>query len=140
MNLLLDTNVLIDYIGKRKEFIEESKKIFISGFFGDAKIWISVQSFKDALYILSKSEDSKLIQQKFIKLCELVSPVDMLADDMILAAKLQWPDLEDCMISLAAEITRDVEGFKNSRVKAITPQQYIEIMKSENIDYSEIEL
>ena len=38
MNLLLDTNVIIDYMGRQKPFFENAERIIAAGYFGDATL------------------------------------------------------------------------------------------------------
>ena len=52
MNLLLDTNVIIDYLGRKEPFFDSAMKIVAAGFFGDATLWMSAGSAKDAFYVL----------------------------------------------------------------------------------------
>lgn len=54
MNLLLDTNVLIDYRGRKEPFFPAAQKVVIAGFFGDVRLWAPAQSFVDAFYVLSR--------------------------------------------------------------------------------------
>ena len=44
MNLLLDTNVLIDYLGRKEPFFANAERIVAAGFFGDATLWMAAQS------------------------------------------------------------------------------------------------
>ena len=136
MNLLLDTNVLIDYLGRKPPFFEAAESVVAAGFFGDAKLWASVQSLKDAFYVLEHYVDSARVQKAILKACELVSPVGLSADDALRAARLEWKDYEDCLIALCADkakadyiITRDVKGFQRSSVPAVTPEGWLELMR-----------
>lgn len=136
MNLLLDTNVLIDYLGRKPPFFEAAESVVAAGFFGDAKLWTSVQSLKDAFCILEHYADSARVQKAILKACELVSPVGLSADDALRAARLEWRDYGDCLIALCADkakadyiITRDVKGFQRSLVPAVTPEGWLELMR-----------
>ena len=42
MNLLLDTCVVIDYLGRKEPFYAEAERVMAAGFFGDAKLWLSL--------------------------------------------------------------------------------------------------
>jgi len=48
MNLLLDTCVVIDYLGRKEPFYAEAERVMAAGFFGDAKLWIAGQTINDA--------------------------------------------------------------------------------------------
>ena len=145
MNLLLDTNVLIDYLGRKEPFFESAKMVVMAAFFGDVRAWTPAQSVVDAFYVLSRYMDSDRIQQSILKTLELISPVDLTSADLERAARLKWPDMEDCLISVAAVkanadylITRDASGFERSPVPVLTPQAWIQLMREKHgLEYGE---
>ncbi|WP_296010785.1 PIN domain-containing protein [uncultured Adlercreutzia sp.] len=138
MNLLLDTNVFIDYLGRKEPFFPPAQKIVMAAFFGDVKLWVPAQSAVDAFYVLSRYVDTEPLQKAILKALELITPVDLTAADLERAARLSWPDLEDCLIALAADkaqadylVTRDAKGFARSLVPPVSPAEWLEIMRRE---------
>lgn len=147
MNLLIDTNILIDYLGCRPPFYADAERIIASGFFNDASLWMAAQAPKDAFYVLSKYTDSISIQKALLKIYNLIKPISLSENDLREAARLAWQDYEDCLIFIAAQkakadyiITRDVSGFLDSRVPALTPKQWLSKMKEQGITYDSIDL
>ena len=63
MNLLLDTSVLIDFLGRKEPFFDAAQRVVAAGFFGDVNLWTPVQSLKDAFYVLEHYVDSHAVQQ-----------------------------------------------------------------------------
>ena len=147
MNLLLDTNVVIDYLGRKPPFFEDAERIVAAGYFGDATLWAPAQSFKDAFYVLSRYADSARIQQAMLKLLEVVHPVDLTGSDIEGAARLGWDDFEDCLIALSAGkagaeylVTRDEKGFSRSSVPSISPQGWLSLMREqEGVAFASLE-
>jgi len=146
-NLLLDTNVFIDYIGHKDPFFQEAERVIAAGFFGDAKLWVSAQSLNDAFYILRKYCSSDQIQDAMAAACEIITPVDLTAADTQRALSMKWTDYEDCLIAMLAEkvkadaiITRDVHGFEKSLVSAKTPSEWLASMKERKIIYDVVDL
>lgn len=146
MNLLLDTNVIIDYLGRRQPFFSGIERVMAAGFFGDVKLWASTLSLKDAFYVLERFVGSAQLQRSFVKLNDVVSLVSVGEEDVLRAARLEWPDFEDCLIALCAEkakadylLTRDLGGFARSSVPAIHPDAWLEIMKEQGLDYERID-
>lgn len=132
MNLLLDTNVVIDYLGRQEPFFEDAERVMAIGFFGDAKLWAPVQSFKDAFYVLAHYVDSSKIQGAIATLLDLVHPVDLTGNDLARATKLKWADFEDCLVAVSANkvnadylVTRDRRGFERSLVPAVSPAELL---------------
>lgn len=148
MILLLDANVFIDYLGRKEPFFPDAQKVVMAGFFGDAKLWVPAQSITDAFYILNRYVDAEPLQKAILKALELIRPVSLTADDVERGARLSWPDLEDCLIALAAEkvhadylITRNGKDFSRSPVPALSPAAWLEMMHTEKgISFEEVEL
>ena len=145
MNLLLDTNVLIDYLGRKEPFFLSAQKVVIAGFFGDARLWVPSQSVVDAFYVLSRYVDSARLQAAILKALTVIEPVDLTGASLERAARLGW---DDCLIALAAErvgadylITRDAKGFARSTVPAVSPDAWLNVMREEHsLDYGEVQL
>ena len=148
MKLLIDTNVLIDYLGRKPPFFEDAQRIVAAGFFGDAQLWASVQSFKDAFFVLSHYADSARVQDALLKLLEIVNPVDLTGVDIAAAARLKWDDYEDCLIAMSAQkvgadylVTRDSKGFDRSMVAPIAPAEWLERMReTERVTFDSVTL
>lgn len=148
MNLLLDTNVLIDYLGRKPPFFGSAQRVVAAGFFGDAKLWTPVQSLKDAHYVLNRYVDSQSIQKAILAACEVITPIGLTGEDAIRAARLGWQDYEDCLIALAADkaradylITRDLRSFDRSPVPTMAPDEWLRLMeKRRGLSYGNISL
>lgn len=139
MNLLLDTNVFIDFIGRKPPHFAAAERVIAAGYFGDAKLWVPVQSLKDAFYVLEKYVSSDRIQDAFLKAFEVITPVGLSGEDAVRAARLKWHDYEDCLVAVCADkakadylITRDKRGFERSSVPALTPDEWLEMMERDH--------
>lgn len=148
MNLLLDTNVVIDYLGRQEPFYKDAERIIAAAYFGDARLWVAVQSFKDAYYVLEHYVESSRVQDAILKLLEVVNPVDLTGEDVVNAARLKWDDLEDCLIATCAVkagadylVTRDAKGFARSMVPAISPSEWASLVcAEEGVVYDSVKL
>ena len=148
MNLLLDTNVIIDYMGGKPPFFDNAERVMAAGYFGDATLWASTQSFKDAFFVLSHYVDAAHVQDGFLKLLEIVHTVDLTGNDVAAAARLKWDDMEDCLIAISATkanadfiITRDRKGFERSMVPAATPGEWLhQIREDQGIAFDAVDL
>ena len=99
---MLDTNILIDYLGRRESFFVQAERIVAAGFFGNVTLWMAAQSPKDACYVLERYTSSQRIQQALLETCHIITPVALTADDRTRAARLQWDDYRDCLVAIAA--------------------------------------
>ncbi|MBQ9003376.1 MAG: PIN domain-containing protein [Eggerthellaceae bacterium] len=138
---------MIDFLGKQLPFFEDAEKVIAAGYFGDATLWVSTQSLKDAYYVLAHYIRSDRVQRSMSKLLEVVTPVDLTGGDVTAALGLMWGDFEDCLIAMSAAkakadylVTRDEKGFDRSMVPVVTPAEWLSIMhESHSLSYSSID-
>lgn len=147
MNLLVDTCVYIDFLGRKAPFFEEAVQVVAAGYFGGAKLWIASQSINDAFFVLNRYMDSQKIQQAIAESLAVFTPVALSPQDYQRAAALGWKDLEDCLVALCAEkakanwlVTRDARGFERSPVPAISPTDWVALKRAEGFEYGQVEL
>ena len=148
MNLLLDTDVFVDFIGRRPPFFESAERIVAAGYFADVRLWVANQSMRDTFCTLTQYASPEDVQRAMVQTCDLVSPVGLSADEMLRAARLEWNDYSRCLLALCAEkvkasyiITRHPEGFERSCVKAISPEEWLSLIEKEKgLTYETVEL
>lgn len=133
--ILIDTNVLLDYLLTREPFYRDAEKIVHDCVEGKVKGCIAAHSVTNMFFILRKDYDSK--ERREI-LSSLFSIFDVEGIDKIkLLSGLQneeFTDFEDCLQmecarSYGAEyiITRNTNDYKMSEIKAISPKDYLEL-------------
>ena len=81
-------------------------------------------------YVMRKENPSEVVQQAFIDSLEYLQVCELGCEDIRAAAERKWTDFEDCLIDVCAEkiradvlLTRDKDGFKQSRLKTASPKQ-----------------
>lgn len=146
MNLLLDVNVYIDYLGRRDPHFPNAQKIVMAGFFGDVRLWVPAQSVTIAFYVLTKHIGSERVQRAIEKSLELMNLVTLTTEDVRKGLRLHWRDLEDSLVAVSAEkanadflVTRDGGDFSRSSVPAVTPSEFLQWMQDEKgLTYDEV--
>lgn len=146
MRVLLDTNVLIDFFGKRAPFYQDAVKLKAAALFGDIEIWATANSFTDVFYILHKTHDSHAIQDMFIASKEILNICSVTSEVILSTAEKKWPDFEDCLIDTCAKniradyvLTRDKEGFSFSHTPISSPKEFfLEFEETTGISYAEL--
>ena len=130
MRAFLDTNVLIDLLTERPPEGVEAVKLLAMQELGDVELWASAKSFTDMFYVMRKENPSEVVQQAFIDSLEYLQVCELGCEDIRAAAERRWTDFEDCLIDVCAEkiradvlLTRDKDGFKQSRLKTASPKQ-----------------
>ena len=130
MKILIDTNILLDVMCNRKEFVEDSLKVFKCCEVQKLKGYISALSIPNIVYIMRKQLDREQIKGVLATLTSLFSVIDLKESDLIKAAEMAFSDYEDAVQAVSADrikadyiVTRNVKDYKNSRVSAVTPTE-----------------
>lgn len=133
MKILIDTNVILDVLCNRKDFVEDSAKIFKLCEVKKLAGHISALSIPNIVYIMRKELDEEKIREVIEKLSLVFEFVDLKGDDLKKASMLNFADYEDAVQSQQANrikadyiVTRNIKDYKNSRVMAIKPTELLE--------------
>lgn len=138
MRILLDTNVLLDYILLREPFTQDAQKIIALCQQEILHGAIAAQSVADMFYILRK--DISVEERRKILLCLC----DILHVESIDKAKLtralmnqDFSDFEDCLqsecaVSFKADyiITRNVRDYAESKIPCLTPKDFCNVLET----------
>lgn len=141
MVLLIDTNVVLDVLLNRTEFVNDSATIWKLCETKQIKGCISALTFANMTYVMRKQLNPDQIEQIFRKLRLIFSFADLSNSVLEKSVALKWKDFEDAIQSATAEsiradmiITRNVKDFAKSKVKAITPTDFLIRLKNKKID------
>jgi len=133
MKLLIDTNVILDILCNRPDFVEDASKIFKLCEIKKVDGYISALSVPNIVYIMRKELDSAKIKEILEKLSLIFTIVDLKAEDIKKAANLDFKDYEDALQSICAKrikanyiVTRNIKDYSNSPITAIKPSELLE--------------
>lgn len=133
MKILIDTNVILDVLCNRKDFAEDSLKVFKYCETNQITGYISALSIPNIVYIMRKELDSGKIKEILTVLTSIFTVVDLRESDLIKAADADFSDYEDALQSVCASrtkvnyiVTRNIKDFKSSAVPAIKPSELLE--------------
>lgn len=133
MKILIDTNVILDVLCNRKEFVDDSAKVFKLCEVKKLTGYISALLIPNIVYIMRKELDEEKIREVIEKLSLVFDIVDLKGDDLKKAAMLNFADYEDAVQSQQATrikadyiVTRNIKDYKNSKVMAIKPTELLE--------------
>lgn len=133
--ILVDTNVLLDYLLTREPFYEDAKDIVVACTEGKAKGCIAAHSISNMFYILRKDYSIKERREILSNLC-LIFDVEGIDKEKILAGlqNEDFTDFEDCLQMECAKtygaeyiVTRNIADYKMSDVEAILPNEYLAV-------------
>lgn len=136
MKILLDTNIVLDVLLKREPFCQEAKEIFGQIESGKINGFLCATTITTIYYLVSKTttvSNANNIIQKLLLLFEIAH-----VNKEVLQQALQnsGKDFEDSVIYTSAElcgidviISRDLKGFKKSKVITKLPKEFLSTMK-----------
>lgn len=131
MVVLIDANVIIDYLTERNGFFESSRKVMKICSSEDVQGYAAFHSISNIWFILRKKPDDE--RRKMLKdICTILTVVGASHKDVISAIDSDnFKDFEDCLQDKCAVtvrsdyiVTRNVDDFKESQTKAITPSEF----------------
>ena len=132
MRLLIDANILLDVLQKRELHYRDSALIWKLCETEQAEGYVSALSFADLVYVMRKELDGEKVLDVQQKLALIFRFADLTAADLTRAVEMQWDDFEDAVQAATAEhihadhiITRNVRDFKQSRIVAFTPTEFL---------------
>ena len=135
MKLLVDTNVILDVLCARKNFLESSAAIWKYCEIGRIEGYISALSVPNMVYILRKELDPERTQQIIEQLFLIFKVVDLKAIDLKKAAGMKYNDYEDALQVVCAErikaeyiVTRNIQDFSGSSILAKTPADMLKMI------------
>lgn len=133
--ILVDTNVLLDYLLTRELFYEDAEKIIHACVDGKVKGCIAAHSISNMFFILRKDYNAEERREVLLNLCRIFDVEGI--DKAKLLSGLQngcFPDFEDCLQMECAKaykaeyiVTRNIDDYKASEIKAILPKDYLKL-------------
>ena len=136
MRILIDTNVLVDYIAKREPYFENAE--YIITLCANEKIQgcIAAHSVMDAIYITRKEYTVDERRKILMRICCIldVIGIDKRKIEKILTND-EFSDVEDCLQMECAKefcadyiVTRNIKDFQNSVIKSILPDEFLKMV------------
>lgn len=149
LRLLLDTNIVIDFLNRREPFYEKARLLMIAGRVGEYDLWITSSQVTDLIYILSEGGNRASLPRVTDQLRALRTFMNVHAmgggevDCMLASA---WADLEDSLIFEAALrmkadaiITRNQSDFETTAVKVLDCDEFFSWVKDEySLEYDDV--
>ncbi len=148
MRALVDTNILIDYFGRREPFFQWWPPLLAMQEFGDIELWVASQSFTDAFYILNRQVPANELQKAFHESLSFLKVCTVGSAEIAEATRRSWADYEDCLVALCAEnidadvlLSRDAAGFKDAKMPVHSLEGLFQMLEGDyGLIYDEVSL
>jgi predicted nucleic acid-binding protein len=139
-NILIDTDVILDFFFDRKPFSDYSALIIGKCELKMITGYITPVIISNLYYILKKNNSHNYVINQLKK---LLTFIDILKKDkyvVINALNSEFKDFEDALQHFSALsdkridyiITRNIKDYKNSSITVLTPENYLTIKQSAN--------
>lgn len=133
MRLLIDTNVIPDYLLARTGFEEDAIKVFSLAAYDETYEFVSSSAITDIFYHVKKElHDSFAAQRKLKDLLQIMTVLDVTQTDIMKALDFHWKDFEDAVqyaVALANNvdviITRNQKDFESGVIPVMTPRDFL---------------
>jgi len=133
MNVLIDTNVVLDQLVKREPFYENAERIRLLSEKGYINCYISASAITDIYYIANKElSDKNAVIGLLENLLKTTNVAAVTETSIHEALNLKWDDFEDAVQYVAGQniladyiITRNAKDFSDSVIEVISPEAFL---------------
>lgn len=134
MRLLVDTNVLIDYVCHRGDFYDAACHVFETALMGENELYLTDLSYMNCIYVAKhyNIDDDALINA-LLAIQNMCTMAEVTNDVMHAALSSDWKDKEDALqyeAALASHVdgivTRNPKDFKQSLLSVILPTELMD--------------
>ncbi|UBF26369.1 PIN domain-containing protein [Kovacikia minuta CCNUW1] len=129
MRVLIDTNVVLDFLQEREPFVENASRLFERIDDGETEGFIAATTITNIYYIVRRAAGRAVAQDA---ITQVLSDLNICTVDLEVleqAVALNFEDFEDavqyaCAVaySVDAIVTRDVSGFINAEIPVVLPE------------------
>ncbi|MCD8095168.1 MAG: PIN domain-containing protein [Ruminococcus sp.] len=137
MKVMIDTNILLDVMFNRADFVEASSKIWKLSEIKKIHGYICALSIPNIVYVLRKELTPEKVQTIVNQISLIFEIVDLKASDLKLAADMKLSDYEDaiqiaCAYRLKADliVTRNIRDFSESKIPVLNPDELLEKIRN----------
>ena len=132
MRAYVDTNILVDLVLSRQEFLPDAQRVFAIGYAGEAQLVVSALSFVNTVYLGRKYKypmDDVLSKLRMI--ADFVDVADLSGQNVVDMLTSGWRDYEDATqyrsaIDEQADciVTRNKQDFKAGTLPVLSPVEF----------------
>jgi predicted nucleic acid-binding protein len=130
MRVLIDTNVVLDFLQEREPFVENAARLFERIDTGEVEGFIAATTITNIYYIIRRAA-GRIVAQDAIT--QVLSDLNICAVDLEMleqALALNFEDFEDavqyaCAVAHNADaiVTRDASGFASAEIPIMLPDE-----------------
>ena len=133
MKVFIDTNIVLDLLLQRRNFLINAEKIFSLAYKGKIVLYFSAVSFVSVTYYLGKhtNKDIKAVLENLCKIVKILPFNQRIIENTLHS---NFKDIEDGYHYFTAKennirimITRNVKDFLVDDISVVTPEEFLMI-------------
>ena len=136
--ILLDTDVILDFLFDRKPWSEDAAAILTLCETGKISAFVTPVMLSNLYYILRKTASHKKVIEKLSALLSITDVLTMNREIVIQALYSGFQDFEDALQNYSAQqangvgivITRNVNDYKTSSLSVKTPESFLRMLSA----------
>ena len=148
MKVFIDTNIMVDVLLGRKEFLLQSSNIFQLADNEDVELYATALTFVNALYVSRKVLGKETALKKLKAFHDILKTAPMGDYELSKALLMNDKDMEDNLqyrsaVSAGCEVivTRNVKDFPaDGEVRAMLPGDFLDSLVEDSVDEDEEEI
>jgi len=138
MKVLLDTNILLDFILEREPYVHYAERIFEMAKYSAFNLFMTATTVTDIFYIAKKEKGKEHTLELIEDLLECVEVTSVNKTVILSALRSDLLDFEDAVQECAATqagidtiITRNEADFKQSKLNILGPETFVNMYREE---------
>lgn len=136
MKVLIDTNIILDMLGKREPFYEPAEKLISMSVEGKCEAYITSNTVTDIYYLARRHYMNEGAARDVLRrLLKVIGVLEVGQRDCLKAFDIPVEDYEDALLACCARrikadyiVTRDIQHFKKSPIKPILPEELLKLI------------
>ena len=137
MKVLFDTNVILDVLLDREPFYDAATYLMTKVEQSEIVGYLGATTITTIYYLLQKNLGREIAVEKVEVLLSMFEIIPVNRISLERALRLNYSDFEDAVlyegeshIGVEYIITRDVKGFKDSKIPVFNPVEFIDMLES----------
>ena len=133
MRVMFDINVVLDIVGAREPFYDNSRAAFLKVIESGSEPYLAIHAYPTIYYLLGAASTRAKRGSAMEWVFDSFDVAAAGQRELDVARSLDMPDFEDALVASAAAtagcdliITRNVEDFSTSPVTAMSPTEFLQ--------------
>ena len=138
MRAYMYTNILVDLVLARQEFLPDAQRVFALGYAGEVQLVVSALSYVNTIYLGRKYKyPMDQVYSKLRLIADFVDVADLSGQNVVDMLSSGWKDYEDATqhrfaVDEQADciVTRNKKDFMASSIAVLTPSEFFDKIDS----------